>query len=149
MNEKQMKFCEEYIRTRDTRASAIYAGYSSKTAKTQGAKILAMEEVALYLEEQFKITTEERVAGVEEVMKFWTEAMKERGVDSEGNTFISNMQMKASENIMKYYRDMQKFKEIEMRRVEIEEQKVLLMEKRIKEQDNDNVIEINFDGSFD
>jgi phage terminase small subunit len=39
MTEKQDKFIEEYVRTGNATQSAIYAGYSSKSAKAQGFQL--------------------------------------------------------------------------------------------------------------
>ena len=39
MTDKQDKFIEEYIRTGNATQSAVYAGYSEKTAKVQGVQL--------------------------------------------------------------------------------------------------------------
>ena len=69
MNARQLKFCNEYIRTGDVTQSAIAAGYSPKTAYSIGSENLKKPEISQYLENFRKdlvtstMITVERVVG--------------------------------------------------------------------------------------
>ena len=45
MTEMQEKFCQEYVETRNGRASAINAGYSAKHASVQASKLLTQDKI--------------------------------------------------------------------------------------------------------
>ncbi len=49
---KHIKFADKYFETDNALESAIYAGYSPKTAKEQGYKIKERDDVKQYLAEQ-------------------------------------------------------------------------------------------------
>jgi len=51
---KHIKFADKYFETDNALESAIYAGYSPKTAKEQGYKIKERDDVKQYLAEQRK-----------------------------------------------------------------------------------------------
>ena len=45
MNDKQLRFCEEYLIDLNATQAAIRAGYSPKTAKEQGSRLLSNANV--------------------------------------------------------------------------------------------------------
>lgn len=51
MTARQVKFCLEYANTGNAKESAIRAGYSERTAKNQGARLLNQENIQNYLKE--------------------------------------------------------------------------------------------------
>lgn len=48
---RQIKFCLEYANSGNAKQSAIRAGYSERTAKNQGARLLNQENIQNYLKE--------------------------------------------------------------------------------------------------
>lgn len=51
MNDKQKKFAEEYILSSNATKAAIIAGYSEKTAYSQGQRLLKNVEIKKYISE--------------------------------------------------------------------------------------------------
>ena len=58
LNEKQKKFCEEYILDFNGTQAAIRCGYSKKTANEQAARLLANVSIQNYLTDLKQITAE-------------------------------------------------------------------------------------------
>ncbi|HUR65451.1 MAG TPA: terminase small subunit [Chitinophagaceae bacterium] len=56
LNDKQIKFCEEYLIDYNATQAAIRAGYSKKTAYSQAHDLLKKPEIQLYLANRFKKT---------------------------------------------------------------------------------------------
>lgn len=50
MTAKQKRFCEEFIKTGNAKQSAISAGYSEKTAKQIGQKLLTKVDLQSYIQ---------------------------------------------------------------------------------------------------
>lgn len=51
LNEKQEMFCQQYIVDYNATQAAIRAGYSEKTARAQGSKLLTNRNVRAYIDE--------------------------------------------------------------------------------------------------
>lgn len=51
LNEKQLRFCEEYIIDLNATQAAIRAGYSKKTAYSQGQRLLKHDEIQKRIQE--------------------------------------------------------------------------------------------------
>ena len=49
LNQKQLTFCEEYIKTNNATKAAIAAGYSEKTAYVIGAENLRKPNISAYM----------------------------------------------------------------------------------------------------
>ena len=58
MNPRQTKFAQEYVQNSNATQAAIKAGYSKKTAYSQGQRLLSHVEVAAFIETQQAQTTE-------------------------------------------------------------------------------------------
>lgn len=54
MNARQKRFCDEYLIDCNATQAAIRAGYSAKTAKITGAKLLTNANLKAYIEEQLE-----------------------------------------------------------------------------------------------
>lgn len=98
LNEKQKLFCEEYIKDLNATQAAIRAGYSVKTAKSQGNRLLTNVDIQNYLStlkenriERIQITQDEVLANLIEIMDRCMQAKPVLGMfgqqvkDSEGN----------------------------------------------------------------
>lgn len=51
LNDRQVRFCEEYLIDLNAMQSAIRAGYSEKTAKQMGSENLSKPDIASYIAE--------------------------------------------------------------------------------------------------
>ena len=76
MTEKQKKFCDYFIETGNATKSAIFAGYSEKTAKQIGQQNLTKLDIKSYIDKRLKQLEDERIADADEVMKFLTSVMR-------------------------------------------------------------------------
>lgn len=75
MNDNQKAFADYYIETGNQTEAAKRAGYSEKTAYSQGNRLLKNAEVSAYIAERVRPTAEKRIATGDEVMEFFTQVM--------------------------------------------------------------------------
>lgn len=73
---KQKQFCEEYVISGNATEAAKKAGYSEKTARSQGAENLTKPDIQKYIKELTNAPQTARIASGEEVLAFFTEVMK-------------------------------------------------------------------------
>lgn len=73
---KQKKFCEEYVISGNATEAAKKAGYSGKTARSQGAENLTKPDIQKYIKELTEGPQTVRIATGEDVLAFFTEVMK-------------------------------------------------------------------------
>ena len=77
MNEKQMRFCEEYIIDHNATQAAIRAGYSGKTAKQIGSENLTKHDIAEKIRElEEAIPKKNTIATAEEVLEHFSKVMR-------------------------------------------------------------------------
>ena len=76
MNEKQLRFCEEYIIDHNATQAAIRAGYSPKTAGAQGHALLKKIEIQEKIQELAGKLTCSNIATAEEVLEHFTKVMR-------------------------------------------------------------------------
>ena len=81
MNEKHQRFCEEYIIDHNATQAAIRAGYSAKTAKQIGSRLLTYVDVQECIREKSAKITKQSIASAEEVLEFMSRVM--RGEETE------------------------------------------------------------------
>jgi phage terminase small subunit len=77
MNAKQKKFCEYYAECANATEAAKKAGYSEKTAYSQGQRMLKNVEIAKYIAELQEKLASERIADITEVKEMWTQTMRD------------------------------------------------------------------------
>lgn len=77
MNQRQKAFCEAYILTGNATKAAIKAGYSQRTAKSIGQRLLTFVDVHEYIRQRNEELDAENVASVYEIRKFWTDTMRD------------------------------------------------------------------------
>lgn len=126
LNQKQKRFCEEYVRLGNATQSAIEAGYSKKTAYSQGQRLLKNVEVQNYIAELNEDLKKDSIAGADEVLQFLTSVMRGEKteetlrLDGEGVQTIDTItisgkdQIKAAELIGKRYALFTDKKEVEV-----------------------------------
>jgi len=76
MTPKQQRFCDEYLIDLNATQAAIRAGYSEKTAKEQGSRLLTNVNVKLYIENRMEEKEKSLIADQDEVMKYLTAVMR-------------------------------------------------------------------------
>lgn len=81
LNIKQKKFADEYLICSNATEAAKKAGYSEKTAKQQGQRLLTNVDLKNYIDERLKILESEKIAQADEVMQYFTKVL--RGEETE------------------------------------------------------------------
>lgn len=96
MNQRKRAFCEAYLLSGNATKAAVEAGYSSKTARSIGQRLLTFADVQEYLEQRNKEISAANTADVEEIRRFWTATMRD-------NAAKPPDRLKASELLAKSY----------------------------------------------
>ena len=81
LNARQKAFCEYYVACGNTTDAAIKAGYSKRTARSIGQRLLTNVDIKKYIEELMQKTQTERIATAEEVLNYLTSIMRGEGQD--------------------------------------------------------------------
>lgn len=68
MNDKQRHFADEYIISRNATQSAIKAGYSEKTARSIGHKLLTKVDISKYIKKRTEELIDERSMSIVEAL---------------------------------------------------------------------------------
>ena len=76
MTKKQKKFCDEYLIDCNATQAAIKAGYSEKTAKSIGQRLLTNVDLKTYIDEQLEKIHNEKIANAEEVLMYLTSVLR-------------------------------------------------------------------------
>ena len=76
MKEKQKRFCEEYLVDCNATQAAIRTGYSEKTARAIGQRLLTNVDIKKYIEQQLQKLKNEKTADAQEVLEYLTSVMR-------------------------------------------------------------------------
>ena len=76
MNTRQRKFCDEYLISGNATDAAIKAGYSPKTAKSIGQRLLTFVDLKAYIEAELDKLHSAKVADAQEVLEYLTAVMR-------------------------------------------------------------------------
>ena len=76
LNARQKAFCEYYVASGNATEAAIKAGYSERTAKSIGQRLLTFVDIKKYLDELMQKLESERIASAEEVLQILTSTMR-------------------------------------------------------------------------
>ena len=68
---KQQKFCEYYVKLGNATEAAKRAGYSEKTAYSQGQRMLKNVETRNFIDSLIKRYKRDKTASAEEVLEFF------------------------------------------------------------------------------
>lgn len=79
MNQRQRAFCEAYLLSGNATEAAIKAGYSPKSARSIGQRLLTYVDIREYLADRNAEIMAENTATLEEIRSFWTTTMRDRG----------------------------------------------------------------------
>lgn len=72
----QKRFADEYLVDTNATQAAIRAGYSKKSAYSQGQRLLKNDEVKRYIDEQLKKMNSDKIADATEVMEYLTSVLR-------------------------------------------------------------------------
>ena len=78
MNEKQRRFAEHYAANPNATEAARAAGYSERTARSQGQRLLTNDDIQEYIKELQEENAAERIATMTDVKIFWTDTMNDK-----------------------------------------------------------------------
>ncbi len=76
VKEKQKRFCEEYLVDCNATQAAIRTGYSEKTARAIGQRLLTNVDIKKYIDERLKAIKTEKTADAQEVLEYLTAVMR-------------------------------------------------------------------------
>ena len=76
LNEKKQRFADEYLIDLNATRAAVRAGYSEKTAYSQGERLLRHAEVKTYIREKMDERKEDAIASADEVMRYLTSVIR-------------------------------------------------------------------------
>lgn len=105
MNARQKRFCDEYLIDCNATQAAIRAGYSPKTAKVTGAKMLTNANLKAYIDEQLERIHNEKTADAQEVLEYLTAVMRGQHTEQtlqligDGVQKISDIDVSAKERL--------------------------------------------------
>ena len=104
LNDQQIAFGEYYVATLNATQAAIDAGYSEKTARQQGSRLLTNVYIKAYIDALLQELEDQRIAKADEVLKFLTSAMRGEVKDSFDLDPSLQDRMKAAELLGKRYK---------------------------------------------
>ena len=78
MNQRQRAFCEAYLKCGNAAEAAIKAGYSPKSARSIGQRLLTYVDIREYLADRNAEIMAENTATLEEIRSFWTTTMRDQ-----------------------------------------------------------------------
>lgn len=76
LNQRQIRFVQNYMKTNNITHSALDAGYSSKTAHVQGCNLLKNIKIQEYINAINERIESDKIADIEEVMQYLTAVMR-------------------------------------------------------------------------
>lgn len=103
ITDQQRAFADHYIETGNATEAARLAGYSEKTAYSQGGRLLKHVEVSAYIQERMAQQDADRVATADEVVRFYSSVMRGEVKDSFGLDASLSDRLKAADSLMKRY----------------------------------------------
>ena len=78
MNQRQRAFCEAYLKCGNAAEAARKAGYSARTARSIGQRLLTYADIREYLADRNAEIMAEHTATLEEIRSFWTTTMRDQ-----------------------------------------------------------------------
>ena len=78
MNQRQRAFCEAYLKCGNAAEAARKAGYSARTARSIGQRLLTYADIREYLADRNAEIMAENTATLEKIRSFWTTTMRDQ-----------------------------------------------------------------------
>ena len=82
LNERQKRFCDEYLIDMNAEQAAIRAGYSAKYARGNAHKLVANSGIVAYITERMQQKEKELIADQDEVLQYLTSVMRREKTES-------------------------------------------------------------------
>ena len=76
LNAKQQRFADEYLIDLNATQAAIRSGYSKKTAKEQGSRLLSNVNIKAYIDARMAEKEKKLIADQDEVLKYLTSVLR-------------------------------------------------------------------------
>lgn len=96
MNERQKRFCEHYAADPNATRAAIAAGYSPKTARKQGQRLLTNVDIVTYLSKLTEETFSKNIATLSEIRSFWSDVFRDPAQKTADRLKASELLVKSS-----------------------------------------------------
>ena len=101
LSPQQKAFADFYIESGNATKSAKKAGYSERSAYSQGQRLLKHAEVSAYIAEKLNEIGNDRAANIEEVIMFYTNVMRGKVKDRVGLAPDMMARLRAADSLMK------------------------------------------------
>lgn len=98
LTKKQKKFCEEYLKSGNASKAAREAGY--KQAAAQGSENLQKPNILAYLSSRIEKADRKKIADTDEVLAFYTAAMRGNVDDGEAPAGLTD-RLRAADALMR------------------------------------------------
>lgn len=96
MNDKQKKFAELYAANANATEAAKAAGYSDKTARSQGQRLLTNADILEYIQALQDAAASVRIASLTETKAFWSDVMHDTNEKTADRLKASELLAKSS-----------------------------------------------------
>lgn len=103
MTNRQRAFCDHYISTGNAAQAARRAGYSERSARTTGARMLANADTKTYIAHKLEVLESQRIATADEVLQFLTDVMRGNVKDQFGLDAALSDRLKAAQELLKRF----------------------------------------------
>lgn len=77
MTEQQRRFCEHYAANPNAAEAARAAGYSQRSARSQGQRLLTKGDIKEYIRQLQQHTEEKRIYTMQDVKRLWSDIMND------------------------------------------------------------------------
>ena len=79
MNVRRLAFCEHYVACGNAAEAARKAGYSERTARQQGERLLTNADILAYIRQFQDPAASARIADMIEIKQTWTVVLRDDG----------------------------------------------------------------------
>ena len=122
MNERQKRFVDEYIICANATQAAIKAGYSKRSARQIGEKLLTKHDISVQVKERLGQMESKRLADAQEVLEFLSAVIRgqvtEKFITQSGKEFEIPLKgydrIAAADKLLKVYGEYKDKAEVEM-----------------------------------
>jgi phage terminase small subunit len=98
---KQQAFADYYLELGNATEASIKAGYSKENAGNNADKLLKNTKIKAYIDERLEEINSERIASIDEVMRFYTSVLRGEEKDQFGLDASLTDRIKAGQELIK------------------------------------------------
>jgi len=103
MTNRQKAFADIYVATGNATQSAVEAGYSRRSARSTGARMLTNADVKTRIAGKLEVLEGQRIATMDEVLQFLTDVMRGRVKDAFGLDASLSDRLVAARELLKRF----------------------------------------------